>query len=164
MFHSNSLDPDQAPRSVASDLGIQCLSMPLLCPFTIEGISLYHYNVYRIYCVLFKQCVPQSHAAFCDVRSGYTLFVDVLFVSIYHKRDESIITVFYINYCVLFKQCGRIRLYIFKMAVMDAAIFVTSYSPNKMYKNLIIMGLQEYFCYSVSHMLNHSEKQSFPPK
>ena len=27
--------------------------------------------------------------------------------------------------------------------------FVTSYSPNKMYKNLIIMGLLEYFCTTV---------------
>ena len=30
---SNSVDPDQTPRSVASDLGIQCLHTPV-CPKT----------------------------------------------------------------------------------------------------------------------------------
>ena len=27
---ANSVDPDQTPSSAASDLGLQCLSMPLL--------------------------------------------------------------------------------------------------------------------------------------
>ena len=31
VFNANSVDPDQTPRSVASDLGLHCLPMPLLC-------------------------------------------------------------------------------------------------------------------------------------
>ena len=39
------MDPDQTPRSVEIDLGIHRLAMPLLCPFTMEGISLDNNNV-----------------------------------------------------------------------------------------------------------------------
>ena len=30
LFHSSSVDPDQIPHSVASDLGLQCFPMSLL--------------------------------------------------------------------------------------------------------------------------------------
>ena len=30
VFNANNADPDQTPRSVASDLGLHCLPMPLL--------------------------------------------------------------------------------------------------------------------------------------
>ena len=30
VFHANSVDPDQTPRSAASDLGLHCLPMSLL--------------------------------------------------------------------------------------------------------------------------------------
>ena len=30
ILHANSVDPDQTPRSVASDLGLHCLPMSLL--------------------------------------------------------------------------------------------------------------------------------------
>ena len=32
-MHANSVDPDQTPRSAASDLGVHCLQMPI-CPNT----------------------------------------------------------------------------------------------------------------------------------
>ena len=44
-FNSNSVDPDQTPRSAASDLGKHRLAMSLLCPFSMEGISLDNNNV-----------------------------------------------------------------------------------------------------------------------
>ena len=33
VFHANSVDPDQTPRSAASDLGLNCLPMSLLWDF-----------------------------------------------------------------------------------------------------------------------------------
>ena len=45
MFNSNSVDPDQMAHSVALDLGIHRLAMSLLCPFSMEGLSLDNNNV-----------------------------------------------------------------------------------------------------------------------
>ena len=36
---ANSVDPDQTPRSAASDLGLHCLSMSLLWDAGINGLS-----------------------------------------------------------------------------------------------------------------------------
>ena len=40
MFNSNSIDPDQMPRSVAADLGLHCLQLSLFLDVTVLSTSL----------------------------------------------------------------------------------------------------------------------------
>ena len=37
-FNANNVDPDQTPRSVASDLGLRCLPMSLLWDARLNGL------------------------------------------------------------------------------------------------------------------------------
>ena len=39
VFNGNSVDPDQTPRSVASDLGLHCLLMSLLLDARIKWVN-----------------------------------------------------------------------------------------------------------------------------
>ena len=39
IFNANSVDPDQTPRSAASDLGLQCLPMSLLRKATLIWVG-----------------------------------------------------------------------------------------------------------------------------
>ena len=39
-LNANSVDPDQTPRSAASDLGLYCLPMSLLCDARLKWVNL----------------------------------------------------------------------------------------------------------------------------
>ena len=40
LLNANSVDPDQMPRSAASDLGLYCLPMPLSCDARHQRVNL----------------------------------------------------------------------------------------------------------------------------
>ena len=61
MFDENSVDPDQTPRTAASDLGLQCLLMSLLWDAKLKWVnSIAKYRMFRITCFVIKliQCWP----------------------------------------------------------------------------------------------------------
>ena len=58
---ANSGDPDQTPRSAASDLGLHCLSITLIGVSRLQWVSLIKssytkYNSYRCYSYIFYVC------------------------------------------------------------------------------------------------------------
>ena len=41
VFNANSVDPDQTPRSAASDLGLHCLPMSLLRNASLKWVKIF---------------------------------------------------------------------------------------------------------------------------
>ena len=45
VFNANSEDPDQTPRSAASDMGLHCLSVSLLWDARLKWVKIYYHIV-----------------------------------------------------------------------------------------------------------------------
>ena len=47
VFNANRVDPDQTPRSAASDLGLHCLPMSILCDASLTWLKASGWNILR---------------------------------------------------------------------------------------------------------------------
>ena len=56
VLNANSAYPDQMPRSVASDLGLHCLPMPLLCT-RLKWVNIYMHMVHANHVMTFVHSV-----------------------------------------------------------------------------------------------------------
>ena len=59
---ANNVDPDQTPRSAASDLGLHCLSITLLGVSRLQWVKLYFYMSRNLKKYTLK-CAPSEDTA-----------------------------------------------------------------------------------------------------